>query len=269
MEPVEDNSSSPSHDSTLSSSPRKISLDTLTERGGEGGTKNAAPLRKISSPVFSTTNHEEECHRHSNSNGYGCPSLPTYDEHMLGKLGPIQYQAHPSVPPPPSITHSLQGGGGGAFTHQLLLGQPVVGSCSGSKSFPNTPEIHRRGGGGGGGGSGGRYYSKPAFISAPSSHQNSPRPHHKPRLFCKSLTPPPHRLPNLSFATSQVGVAQRHMIKGYSPETVDASDNSSVDSLLSPSSPNNHKHTNSAPNKKNVPLLHYIIGEGNLHAGLT
>ena len=37
--------------------------------------------------------------------------------------------------------------------------------------------------------SGERFYNKSLVISAPSSHQNSPLLHHKPRPFTKSVTP--------------------------------------------------------------------------------
>uniref|UniRef100_A0A1X7TX73 Uncharacterized protein n=2 Tax=Amphimedon queenslandica TaxID=400682 RepID=A0A1X7TX73_AMPQE len=54
--------------------------------------------------------------------------------------------------------------------------------------------------------------------------------------------------------SSQVGVAGRHMIKVHD----DVSDNSSIDSLLSPSSPVNNKQWT---NKKNKSLINYINRE--------
>ena len=68
----------PTHQSL--SYPRKTSLDTLNERGGgRGGDNPVVPIRKTSSPVYPTS-HE--------SVSYKEPSLPTYDQHMLGVIGP-------------------------------------------------------------------------------------------------------------------------------------------------------------------------------------
>ena len=250
----------PTHQSL--SYPRKTSLDTLNERGGgRGGDNPVVPIRKTSSPVYPTS-HE--------SVSYKEPSLPTYDQHMLGVIGPaVLYNQPPTNQStlPLSLSHSVHAtpntGNGLSINNHLLAnslnvrggGGAVRGG--GSRSFPNTPEIHRRvkeGGASVGEGvaSRERFYNKSLVISAPSSHQNSPLLHHKPRPFTKSLTPPPHQLPYIS---SQVGVAGRHMIKVHD----DVSDNSSIDSLLSPSSPVNNKQWS---NKKNKSLINYINREG-------
>ena len=191
---------------------------------------------------------------------------------MLGVIGPVVLYNQPPTNQPtlphllPHSVHPTTNTGNGLSINNHLLANSLsvlVGGRAikrdvtggGSRSFPNTPEIHRRVKEGGASvgedvATGDRFYNKSLVISAPSSHQN--RLHHKPCPFTKSLTPPPHQLPYIS---SQVGVAGRHMIKVHD----DVSDNSSIDSLLSPSSPVNNKQWT---NRKNKSLINYFNREG-------
>lgn len=224
-------------------------------------------IRKTSSPLLSPYHNESNGGNTDvirsfpgvYTNGYSnsvLPPLPTYDQHIQGSLrnnGVINecVSMVPSSLGPP-ITHF----------------QPEI--CS--HSFPNTPEVQRR--------------FNPHF-SAPNSHQGSPLPiqRKKPRPISKSLTPPPQKFLQgpMSHLKSQNEGTQLRVMKSYysaaDAKSLDSDD--SIDSLLSPSSPpsalqsiispseiNKHRHSNSFPNSARRTDLSGQYGESMLSTSM-
>jgi hypothetical protein len=249
---ISDNEHQYDDDGCSPDSPRRQSLPSLTNKD-----KTTIAYHKISSPYPSS--HQE----YMPVTPLRIESLPTYDEHIQNSL-------------------LLNNGGvpnNVVMTTKSYLAPPMPHyhhESPNSRSFPNTPEINRRG---------------VPQISAPNSYQGSPVQKKRPLVPQKSLTPPPERL--ILSSKSQSGAFKKSLandnraIRVLRPwfakvETKSYSDSDeSVDSLLSPLSPpnlpphlmsphdiNKHRHSNSFPTAarrlESQPSAQY--GEGGSHS---